>query len=308
MSDRVPLPSIAGLLTGFVAVDLFAGHFPAAQTLTAFQPAVTDPPSGGTVSVDLRTATGGGGSGLSAVIPDGGRFPATPVTGAISIAAGTTLYLRITAESGAALGFYGSYEVSAATGATAALTTLQRCKDFRGITGSTNDSMLNTLIQGVSTRMQSHMRRSIVSQTIVAEKHDARGDRDEITLEEFPVIAPPAVVMRFNGTVIDATTYEVDKPKGQVIQVTNGASTSWAEGRRAYEVDYDAGYATVPEDLAQAATEQVIHRFLQTREGGNRLSLRGEIIETGGDGQYMIGQWVPGVRETMDLYRNLRIV
>lgn len=61
MADRVPPPTVAGLLTGFVAVDLFAGYFPAAATLTAFQPAVTDAPSGGTVAVDLRTATGGGG-------------------------------------------------------------------------------------------------------------------------------------------------------------------------------------------------------------------------------------------------------
>ena len=156
--------------------------------------------------------------------------------------------------------------------------------------------------------MQSYMRRNIISQNIIAEKHDTRGDRDLITLDEFPIITPPAVVMRFNGTVIDATTYEVDAPTGELIQVKNGSSTSWAAGRRAYEIDYFGGYSQVPEDLIKAATKQTVHEFLQTREGENRLSLRGVIVETGGDGQYMIGRWVPGVRETMDLYRNLRIV
>ena len=105
MADRVPLPTIPGLFSGFVGVDLFAGFFTTAQTLTEFQPAVTDAPSGGSISVDLRTATGGGGSGLSAVIPDGQKIPAAPVTGSISIAAGTTMWLRFTAESGQAMNF-----------------------------------------------------------------------------------------------------------------------------------------------------------------------------------------------------------
>ena len=79
-----------------------------------------------------------------------------------------------------------------------------------------------------------------------------------------------------------------------------------AAGRRSYEVDYTAGYATVPNDLATWAAMQSAHEFLKTKEGENRLSLRGEIIDEGGSGQYMIGPWVPGIVEMMMTYRDRR--
>ncbi len=307
MADRVPLPSIAGLLGDYVDVDLFAAYFATAQTMTDFQPAVTDAPSGGSVSVDIRTATGGGGDGLSATIDDGENIPDPLVTGSVPIPAGTTMWLRITAESGMAQGFYGSFEASFAGEATVALTTQQRVKDFRGITGAANDAIINLLIQGVSTRMQSHMKRSIIAQLNVAEVHDADGTSDAIVLHEYPVIVPPAAVVRQDGTVVDASTYIVDAIAGEIVNAEGGASTPWEAGRRFYDVDYTSGFNTVPEDLALWCTKQVVHEFLQTREGENRLSLRGANVEPGGTGEYMIGQWVPGMLEAMAPYRNLRI-
>lgn len=307
MADRVPLPSIAGLLGDYVGVDLFAAYFATAQTMTDFQPAVTDAPSGGSVSVDIRTATGGGGDGLSATIDDGENVPDPLVTGSVAIPAGTTMWLRITAESGNAQGFYGSFEASFAAGATVALTTQQRVKNFRGIEDATNDSTINEIIQGVSTRMQSHMKRSIIAQLNVAEVHDANGLSDAIVLNDYPVIVPPSVVVRKDGTVVDSTTYIVDTIVGEIVNAENGASAPWEAGRRFYEVDYTSGYSEVPEDLAWWCTKQVVHEFLQTAEGEGRLSLRGANVEPGGAGEYMIGQWVPGMLETMAPYRNLRI-
>jgi len=307
VSDRVALPPIPGLLQNYVDVDLFAGYFALQQTLAEFQPAVTEAPSGGSVTVELRTATGGGGEGLSATIPDGATTPAAPVTGSINVPAGTTMYLRITAESGNAMNFYGNYFVDSAAGVASALTTLQRVKDFKGISGSAQDVLINQLIQGVSVAMQTFMRRNILTLAITAEKHDTTGLHDTMILEEYPVIQPPNVVVRYNGTVVDATTYAVDDNSGEVIQVKDGVGTAWTEGRRAYEVDYWAGYSQVPEDLAAIATKQVVHEFLQTESGENRLGLRGAIIEPGGEAQYMTGPWVPGALQTMTAYRNTRV-
>jgi hypothetical protein len=307
MADRVPLPSIAGLLDDYVDLDLFAAYFATAQTLTDIQPAVTDAPSGGSFSVDLRTAVDGGGDGLSATIDDGANVPDPLVTGSVAIPAGTTMYLRITAVSGDPMGFYGSFECDRAAGATAALTTQQRVKTFKGISGTDNDDTINTLIQGVSKRMQTHMRRPIVSQLISAEIQDANGLSDTIILDQYPVIIPPAVVVRRNGTVVDASTYVVDAIAGELILAVDGAASLWPEGRRAYSADYTSGYTEVPEDLVLWATKQVVHEFLQTAEGEGRLSLRGANIEPGGSGEYMIGQWVPGMLEAMAPYRNARI-
>ncbi len=305
MADRVPLPPISGLLSGFVSVDVFAGYFSTAQTLTAFQPAVIVAPSGGSVSVDLRTATGGGGLGLSATIPDGAKVPATPVSGSIAIAADSSLYIRVTAESGSALTLYGNYEIESGILAATALTTLARVKAYKGITAAASDAIINTLISGVSVKMQEWMRAAIIQQLIVAEIHDAGGLSDILILDEPPVITPPAVVLRLNGTVVDATTYETDNAAAELIQVTSGVGTVWTAGRRAYSVDYTSGYTAVPEDLAVWATKQVVHEFLQTGSAG-RLSLRGEIIDEAGSGQYMIGEWVPGIEHVMEPYKNHR--
>lgn len=307
MADRVPIPMIHGSLTSFVDVDIFVGYFPAARTLTSFQPAVLGAPSGGSVSVDLRTAIDGGGEGLSATIPDGAKVPASPVTGSIDVAAGTSLYARITAESGSAAGLYGQYEIDVAAGISAALTTLARLKAFRGISGSGSDDDLSTVIAGVSKRMQAHMARSIVSQAITEEKHDASGLSDTIILGEYPVIVPPAVVLRDrNGEEIDSTTYEVDEDAGFLIRVTAGEPSNWDAGRRAYEVDYTSGYATIPEDLAFWATKQAAYEWLQFGQAG-RLGNRGEILDPGGEAQYLTGEWAPGVLNAMAPYRNLRV-
>ena len=153
----------------------------------------------------------------------------------------------------------------------------------------------------------SHMRRPIISQLVSAEIHDAGGLSDTIILDQYPVIVPPAVVIRKNGTVVDADTYVVDAIAGELILAVNGAASLWPEGRRAYSIDYTAGYTEVPEDLVLWATKQVVHEFLQTAEGEKRLSLRGSVVESGGSGEYMIGQWVPGALEAMAPYRNVRI-
>ena len=307
MSDRVGLPPIPGLLGNYVDVDLFAGYFARQQTLTEFQPAVTEAPSGGPVTVDLRTATGGGGDALSATIPDGENVPASPVTGSVDVPAGTSMQLRITATTQYAANFYGNFYLDAAEGVAAALTSLARVKNFKGISGAQNDDTLNELILGVSCAMQSVMRRNILTLAITAEKHDAGGSSDSLVMNEFPIITPPSVVLRYNGTVVDASTYEIDEESGEIIQVEDGAATPWAAGRRAYEADYWAGYPQVPEDLAAIATKQVVHEFLQTSEGESRIGLRGEILEPGGGTQYLIGQWVPGAERVMQYYRNLRI-
>lgn len=306
MPDRVSLPPIPGLLGNYVDVDLFAGYFAAQQTLTEFQPAVTEAPTGGPVTVDLRTATGGGGDGLSATIPDGAKVPASPVTGSIDVPAGTAMYLRITATTQYAANFYGYYYVDAAAGVETALTTLERVKLYKGIDTTTNDVLLNQIIQSVSALMQTEMRRTIVTVVATAEKHDAEGDDDTIVLDGYPIITPPAVVLRYNGTVVDASTYDVDAGPGHLIQVEDGAASDWAAGRRAYEADYWHGYPVIPEDLEQLATKLVVFEFDQTAQGHGRLGLRGEILDPGGSAEYLMS--VPGAFHLLQYYRNLRMV
>ncbi len=305
MSERVPLPTIAGGLSGFVSVDLEAGYFPTAATLVGFQPVVTDAPSGGSVSVDLRTATGGGGSGLSATIPDGARVPAAPVTGSIEIAAGTTLYLRVTAESGAAMNLSGQYLVEGESTAFAALTTLSRVKEYRNTTGTDSDTFLAQLIAAVSRKMQNYMRRRIVQESITDEMHDAGGRSDTLQLDGYPVAS---VSIELDGTAVDSADFAVESNVGHVIYAPSGTPAAWPSGRRHISADYTTGYAQIPDDLVHAATVQVVWEFKRSgHTGSGRLGERSQVIDAGGQATYLIDAWAPDVLPVMSLYRRWEV-
>lgn len=310
MPDRVPLPTIAGLLNGFVAVDLPIAYFAAAQTLEGVYPTLADPPAGGTIVLDVRTATGGGGSGITATIPDTLRSPATEATGSVTVAAGDTLYLRITADNSGstAMNLGGYITVSAAVGAVTALTTLALVKAYKGITVSTDDTLLNTLIAGVSADMQDYLRRSIVSVAITGEKHDGH-DRDTLILDDFPIIVPPAVaVTDRNGDAVDTTKYEVDEDAGMLIKVDTGVPGIWEKGRRNFTAAYTAGFAAVPPELSLAATKQAVYEFQKTTPGGGRIGDLGEALDAGGSLNYRTGKWAEGVLDTLERFRDVRAV
>ena len=302
MADRVPLPSITGLLSGFVGEDLFAGHFATASRLVGFQPAVTDPPSGGSATVELRTAAGGGGDALSAVIADGTRFPATPVTGAVDIPAGTDLYLRLTAATGGPMGLYGQYLVESAAGATTALTTLSRVKDYLGSSGSADDTILTQLIGSVSLRMQTAMRRKIVAETVASEKCSAPGGALELLLRKYPVSASGFSVS-VDGTALAAEDYDVELDSGIVFYTPGGGTPSpWPRGKRHIEVGYEAGFGTVPEDIQNAATVQVVWELKRTGVRDGRLGERSQLV---GDNQttFLVDAWAPDVIPVIEHYR-----
>lgn len=302
MGDRVPLPSIAGLLSGFMAVDLFAGHFAEPARIVGFQPAVTDAPSGGSVSVDLRTATGGGGSGLSATIADGDTFPTTPVTGSIEVAGGTDLYLRITDASGSAMNLYGNFEVAAAAGAVTALTTLSLVKDYCNVAGTDDDAMLNRIISAVSLKMQNYMRRAIVEESITGEKHGDGSLGFALELARYP-FDESSVAITLDGTVLDATDYDADESAGLVYYTpSDGDPVLWPAGRRNVSITYDSGFASVPADIEHAATVQAAWEFKRTRRLGDRTSVVGDNTAT-----FLIDAWAPDVVPVLDMYRRRSI-
>lgn len=308
MPGRVSIPVLSGLLTGFVGLDRPIANFATAQTLTKFEPVVSDPPSGGSVSVDVRTAIDGGGSGLSATIENGDVAPVTPVTGSINVAAGTTLYLRVTAESGDAMTISGSIDVSDAAGITTALTTLARVKAFKGIKVEDDDDLLNTLIMGVSKRIQTYLRRTILQTATTAEKQSGTGKvGSPLILAEWPVFSSPVVVVRdVDSNVVATTDYVVEEATGLLIKATSGVASAWTAGVQNFEVDYTAGFSSVPEDLALAATMQAVDVWHLSKPGSGRLGLNSEILDAGGSASFRVGKWAPQVLDMIGPYRDWR--
>jgi hypothetical protein len=198
-----------------------------------------------------------------------------------------------------------------------ALTDLARVKLEQGIGDVTYDALLTGLIDSVSVAMNRWMGRSIESATYTSEKYDSPRSH-ELLLRQWPIITT-TVVLEGTQTLVLGTDYERELERGILIRISGigGAPISWRSSVQIFDeypslprlrhisVTYTAGYATIPTDLAEAATLQVRHLFQQTIPGGGRLGLDRKAIDTGGETGYVASgaQFLPGVIEVMNQYR-----
>lgn len=305
MSDRVPIGTIPGLVSDLVGQDVLVATLGVPTTVSRVWLARMDQLAPDVVVAQLRTAAGGGGSGLTVTFAAGAE--SAVATGTLAVAAGESLYLRVTAADANSLHLRGWFEVTRAAGVTTALTNLARVKAWRGISSSDHDALLEQIIAAVSARMQRYMGRRIVLETRTGELYDGpRGDT--LQLAAFPISDPGTVEVRLNGEIVDPATYAVLEAPGQIVAVEDGVAGAWERGRLNYAVDYEAGFDEVPEDLAEAATRQVAYRSLETPAGNTaRLGNRGTVLAEGGSAEYLQTEWAPGVLATLDAYRERRL-
>lgn len=292
MADRIE-GGIVGGLGPFVGVDVYVATTLADVTLASIQAGLLTAPTGGAVTVELRDA----GAALATVtIADGALSGA--FTGAVAIASGTPLSLRVTAAPGvpsdlrAALGF----------DADLALTTVARVKDYRRITTAAHDGLLAELVEGVSRVLEGYVGRPLVQRSHTAERRRGNGWH-ELVLDNFPVIGTP--VVRLDGSTLAAGTDFRVRPEFGVLERLGGDDSAWIGWEGDVEVDYVSGYATIPADLRLAATKQAAHEFAQATPGGGRLGLTATSAERGGQASYEPDGLLPSVRAVLDGYREI---
>jgi hypothetical protein len=270
MGDRGATPPIPGILTGFVDMALQVAYFELPTTLTRASFRVTDAPSTGTVTVELNTESDGSGANkIEATIADGTWF--ITATGTVTIPAGGALYQFVTAESGSAMNLSGEYEIESVSGVTTFLTTLALVKLDAEIAGTDadRDTVLNSLIAGVSKQMQNWMDRPIVQSTATDEKIDSAGS-NIVQTRHYPIISISSLT-ELDTALVEDTGYEIeeqDKEFGQIGRIADEHPTAWARGRRVVKVTYSHGYASVPDDLVSAATALVVARYFETKQSG----------------------------------------
>jgi hypothetical protein len=244
-------------------------YFDSANTLERVSFTALEAPSGGTTVVQLNTADDGSGSGISVTIADGANFGTA--TGSVAIAASSYLYMLVTSDAGGALALSGSYEVSRSSGVTTFLTTLAKVKLDDSISGTDadRDTVLNTLIAAVSARMQSYMGRLIVQTTATDEKIDSIGSH-KIQTRHFPIISVSSLTENDTALVEDTDfeREEADSKEGHIVRISGSEPIAWASRLRVVKVTYDHGYASVPDDLVQAATAQVVQDYHETAQSG----------------------------------------
>ncbi len=299
MGDRLSF-SLPGSMESYEGTDESIGLFGIAGAVIRLDMHLVGAASGDDFTCDLRTATAGGGSGITFTITDGNN-DGTIVTDQLAVAADETLYLRVTeAAGGVGLRGWFEFEPTGTSAVTAFLTTLARVKTDHGIDEATWDAQLNRLIQGKSAAMQSWAGRTFVDTTYTDEVHSGDGWTDTIILNHRPITGTETFVLKLDDSAVDSDDYTTDIDAG-LVQIVDANTTA---GTRNYKATYSAGYTSIPEDLAMACTAEVRHEFNQSHPSvTNRLGIESSADASGGGTTYVPGGFLPSTLEIMRPYR-----
>jgi len=172
------------------------------------------------------------------------------------------------------------------------LVTLQQYKDFAGLVSLVNDARIAIVIDNVSQLVKSYCGTTIVdyASTNKVEYHNIR-DTDVITLitEESPIIQVVSVKERKNQadaytTLITENSdssgkyeYIVDIQTDSITRTTSTGNKNWAQGMKAVEITYKAGYTTTPDDLKLAVFDLI--KYYMKDERKERQTIAGASIE-----------------------------
>jgi hypothetical protein len=116
--------------------------------------------------------------------------------------------------------------------------------------------------------MQNWMDRPIVQSTATDEKIDSTGS-SVVQTRHYPIISISALT-ELDAALAEDTGYEIeeqDKERGQIERISGGSPVGWVRGRRVVKVTYVHGFASVPDDLVQAATALVVVKYFETKQG-----------------------------------------
>lgn len=160
------------------------------------------------------------------------------------------------------------------------LTTTAKVKAYLGITDTNSDTLIDSLVLGVSEFIAGYCGNRKFEQQTFTEVYDTKHGRHKIFLKQIPVSSITSVKYR-GGTPSTPVwiTYNVDSylpylAEGYIHfysalpQVAQGMQIVYIAG---YLIDFDnetdAGLHTLPADLSMAATD-IIGTILNTRKAG----------------------------------------
>jgi len=143
------------------------------------------------------------------------------------------------------------------------LTSLEKVKEFIGITDTSQDTFLGTLLDGVSDAIETDCRRAIALGTY-SEKFDIEYDYTE----DFLVTNSPiqsVVALTDNGTLLAETTDYYWESYGYIHRYPE--DYYFTTGLRKVEITYVAGYDPIPDDV-QLVVQKLVAQIYNTRDTG----------------------------------------
>lgn len=142
-----------------------------------------------------------------------------------------------------------------------ALTTVADVKELLGITSSTYDNLIVRKINQATRAIEAYCGRRFALTTYTDEGYNATRT-DNIILRQRPVTTVTSLELRDTGLniddfdTVDTEQYFIDSNAG-ILNLKFGAWGSYGQ----YQVTYQAGYTTIPEDLAEACASLAAYYF-----------------------------------------------
>jgi hypothetical protein len=139
------------------------------------------------------------------------------------------------------------------------LVTKAEYKAYAGITSVNQDAVIDTLIPKISKLVKTVCRRTFVDYVGDAKTEYSEGGMPYITLSETPVISINSVNYSSDygktyTALVEFTDYVLNKRDNSLASLS---TDGFAQGINAYEVSYNAGYETLPEDLKLAVFDLI---------------------------------------------------
>lgn len=177
-----------------------------------------------------------------------------------------------------------------------ALTTTAAVKLHRGITGNELDTLIDRLIDSASAAVEAYLSRTIMSASH-SDVRDGNGGRS-MMLAQYPVTAVSAVTVNGQPIPQSAGFGESGWRLANRSLVLEGYS--FAKGLGNVQIDYTAGYSTVPADIEQACIETIL-LALERRShiDVSSKSLAGETVS------FITADLPPSARKALDPHRRV---
>lgn len=146
--------------------------------------------------------------------------------------------------------------------ATGDLTTVADVKAFLGITFTTDDALIQTLVSNASAFIGQYCNRRIMSASYT-ESYNGYGG-DTLVPNNFPITQVASVMV--DGVVIPAAGSPTQSGFVNDDKAIYLRGYSFNTGRKNVQVTYTAGFATVPPELAQACIEIIAVKYKRRTE------------------------------------------
>ena len=190
---------------------------------------------------------------------------------------------------------------------------LDEYKEYKQINSSTRDGKIQTLITQVSSLIENYCARSFTeyaSSPGVTEWFDS--DTEIVYLKHFPLIGVNSVSISIDGGITQETLTESSTDyDGYFVDLENATVRTQKIGNkflakgnyntpyRSLEINYNAGYTTLPQDLRLAVMDLVA--YYEDQENKPTQALMGATIEN--PLPYAANSFPPHIRRILDLYR-----